>query len=102
MREALLSGDLDAFGRLIGESWESQKALDDSVTNARMEELFDAARSAGAASGKACGAGGGGCLLFFAESGKQLSVSNALDSKGARVIPFKFEFDGLKVERQDG
>ena len=101
MRDALVSGDLDSVGRIIEESWENQKALDDSVTNDRITELFESALSAGALSGKACGAGGGGCLLFFADSGKQAEVGAALSASGAAVIPFRFDFEGVKMERQD-
>ena len=100
MRERLLSGDAERFGELIGESWRNQKALDSSVTNEQIEQLFETAHEAGAISGKACGAGGGGCLLFFTQPGKQRSVSQAVSNAGARVIPFQFEFEGLKIERQ--
>jgi D-glycero-alpha-D-manno-heptose-7-phosphate kinase len=66
MKPSLLAGDLDAFARLIGQNWACQKALDPSVTNAQMDALFEAATQAGARGGKACGAGGGGCLYFVA------------------------------------
>lgn len=98
MKPALLGGDLDTFARLIGENWEHQKALDPSVTNPAINALFDAARAAGAIGGKACGAGGGGCLLFLTGAGRQTAVANALTTRGAaRVIPFRFAFDGLTV-----
>jgi D-glycero-alpha-D-manno-heptose-7-phosphate kinase len=97
MKPALLAGDVDGFARLIGQNWACQKALDPSVTNAQMDALFDAATQAGARGGKACGAGGGGCLYFVAAPGRQSDVARALAQNGARVIPFRFSFDGLTV-----
>ncbi|MGC8668272.1 MAG: hypothetical protein ACP5VE_09180 [Chthonomonadales bacterium] len=100
MRTVILEGNVEEFGELIGQSWKHQKALDPSVTNDQIERLFEAAYGAGAPHGKACGAGGGGCLLFFTEPGKQAAVADAVAAAGARVIPFKFEFDGLQIIRE--
>jgi len=59
------------------------------------ERLCRAAYKSGAAGGKACGAGGGGCLLFFCKEGRPVSVKNALAQAGGRIIPFKFAEKGL-------
>lgn len=97
MTTALQSGDIDDFADLIGENWKNQKALDPSVTNEQIDRLFHTARAAGARGGKACGAGGGGCLYFVTEPGKRQAVADALAAEGARLIDFAFEFDGLTV-----
>lgn len=99
MRTVIENSAIEEFGELIAQSWRHQKALAESVTNDQIEELFDVAARAGAKHGKACGAGGGGCLLFFAEPGRQGEVSEALANHGARVIPFRFEFQGLEVSK---
>jgi D-glycero-alpha-D-manno-heptose-7-phosphate kinase len=62
-----------------------------------MEALFGTARAHDMAGGKACGAGGGGCLLFLAHQGRREILAHALADAGARVIPFRFAFDGLTV-----
>lgn len=100
MKQVLLNGDVEAFGELIGDSWTHQKALDSSVTNDQIEMLFEAAVETGARHGKACGAGGGGCLLFFVEPGRQNVVSDVLSRSGARVISFQFDFEGLQLRRE--
>lgn len=100
MKPTLLGGDLDGFARLVGENWVNQKALDPSVTNTEMETLFATAARVGSLGGKACGAGGGGCLLFIAAPEKTRDVRDALEAAGARIIPFVFEFDGLRVSRE--
>ena len=97
MPEALLSEDLAAFAALLEQNWSCQKNLDPSVSNAQIEKLFSVAHSAGALGGKACGAGGGGCLYFVTEEGQQAAVANALVAAGARYIPFQFESEGLQV-----
>ncbi len=97
MRTVLLNGDLREFAELLNQNWKHQKELDPSITNEQIEELFQEAFNNGAIAGKACGAGGGGCLLFFAESNHQLNVEKVVEQLGSRVIPFKFEFDGLQV-----
>ncbi|MGC4047070.1 MAG: hypothetical protein QM758_25015 [Armatimonas sp.] len=94
----LNAGDVDGFAALLAENWTCQKALYDSVTNPQIERLFTIAREAGAVGGKACGAGGGGCLYFISSEGKRDSLAAALATAGAREIPFRFEFDGLTVK----
>ncbi|MEP6755944.1 MAG: hypothetical protein ABJA67_10625 [Chthonomonadales bacterium] len=101
MRDALAAGDLDQVGHVMNENWHSQKMLHESVTNEQLEDLFEVAMDAGAVAGKACGAGGGGCLLFFVEPGAQAEVSDSLKSAGAQPLPFKFVFDGVTVERME-
>jgi D-glycero-alpha-D-manno-heptose-7-phosphate kinase len=101
MKTVLLEGHLEEVGELIGQSWKHQKALDASVSNDQIETLFEVAMEAGAQHGKACGAGGGGCLLFFTAPGKQSVVSDALSIAGTRVIPFRFEFEGLQITREE-
>ena len=97
MRYVLLSRKLDEFADLMNQNWECQKQLDESVTNDQIEELFAESFKNGAMSGKACGAGGGGCLLFFAEPNRRKSVEEVVEKLGSRVIPFKFESRGLQV-----
>jgi len=97
MRYVLLSGRLDEFAQLMNQNWEYQKKLDASITNDQIEELFEEAFKHGAVSGKACGAGGGGCVLFFAEPNRRKEVEEVVEQLGSRIIPFKFEFDGLQL-----
>ena len=97
MKERLLLGDLEAFARLMSENWENQKRLHPSVTNERIEELFAIAGDSGAAGGKACGAGGGGCLVFIAEPDHEHLLRQALQDAGARMIDFVFDHQGLQI-----
>lgn len=99
MTHALKSKDIEGFGKLMGENWECQKALHESITNEQIERIFDVAMRTGCVGGKACGAGGGGCLVFLAERGKRRDVENALRNMPGVIVQFKFDFEGLKVWR---
>ena len=100
MPEILSAGDIDAFARLLAENWDCQRQLDDSVTNQDIERMFADAGAAGAVGGKACGAGGGGCLYFVTAPGRASAVAQALSAAGVQVIPFTFASDGLTVTRE--
>lgn len=95
MKSTLLIGDMKKFASLLDENWKNQKMLDDSTTNEQIDLLFKAAYSAGAVGGKALGAGGGGCLLFYCEDNREHEVRKALQNMGAQIIDFNFEFQGL-------
>ena len=97
MKTVLEAGDLVEFAELLNQNWRHQKQLDASITNDQIEEMFDEAFKNGASGGKACGAGGGGCVLFLAEPGRRGDVEQVVERLGSRVIPFKFEFEGLQV-----
>ncbi len=96
MKDALLQGDIRSFGELLSENWALQKALHPSITTEQIERLFDAAGEVGAIGGKACGAGGGGCLLFACRPETEHRVRRVLEENGARIL--EFGFDGLGVE----
>ncbi len=98
MMSDLLEGNTGNIADLISRNWECQKALHPSVTNPDFEELIQTARSAGAAGAKACGAGGGGCLLIMASPEREHEVRRAIEPfPSARIIPFTIESSGLEV-----
>jgi len=97
MKDDLLKEDLSNFGKLLNENWENQKLLHPSVTNPQIERIFEVAKANGALGGKACGAGGGGCLLFYAQTDQEHIVRKSLENLNVEIIDFNFEFDGLQT-----
>ena len=97
MKNVLLNGDLKAFGELLNENWKNQKALHPSVTNPQIDDIFEAVMANGALGGKACGAGGGGCLLFYAQPDCEHLVRKKLEEAKVNVIDFNFDFTGLQT-----
>ena len=47
--------------------------------------------------GKALGAGGGGCLLFYCEPDREHVLRKALEARGVQVIEFNFDARGLQT-----
>ena len=83
--------------RVNDSQWENQKRLHSSVTNDEIECLFEIALANGAIGGKACGAGGGGCLLFYCPPDKEHQVRRSLSAAGATILDFTFDFSGLQT-----
>lgn len=94
---AILSsrGDLSGFGRLLHEGWQLKRSLSASVSNPAIEEVYDAARDAGAIGGKLLGAGGGGFMLLFVPRSQQRKVRERL--KDLICVPLKLEFSGSRI-----
>lgn len=91
----LYDRDLDGFGHLLCKNWQCQKQLHSSVTNPDIDNYFEIAYANGAIGGKACGAGGGGCLLFFAERGRGHTLRKALKAAGLDILRFQLDTKGL-------
>jgi len=96
MKKALLLGDLDVFGRLLHEAWEKKKRLDPGISTGQLDEVYQAARKAGAVGGKITGAGGGGYFLFLTRFDRKHEVAAALKARGGQLVPFQFERRGLQ------
>lgn len=95
VREELCVGNLDSIGHLLHESWMLKKQLASNISNGQIEEMYDAARKAGALGGKVTGAGGGGFLLLYCPFENRARVRKALSQY--REIPIRLEPDGSKV-----
>ena len=101
MRAALEAGDWREVGRQIGEEWENRKGLAPGVTTPDIENMLAAARAAGAHAGKVCGAGGGGCLFCIGEPEDVPAIRRALADAGARILDFRIDREGLRIEATD-
>jgi D-glycero-alpha-D-manno-heptose-7-phosphate kinase len=92
---ALLRGDLDLFGDLLGEAWQQKKRLSPLITTPRIDEAYDLALRNGARGGKITGAGGGGHLLLYCDPPVRDRVARALTRFGATVAGVRFHPAGL-------
>jgi len=101
MFDCLTEGDLETFGHLMSENWECQKALHSSITNSQIEDIFATVKRAGILGGKACGAGGGGCLVFLTKPDCREQIEEVLSTLHGVLVPFEFDWDGLVVERDE-
>lgn len=94
-REAVMSGDYDAVGRLMEKGWECKRKLANGISDPQIEEMFSAAMNAGALGAKVAGAGGGGFLLTYCPRERQTELRKALG--GYRELPFMLARDGSKI-----
>jgi D-glycero-alpha-D-manno-heptose-7-phosphate kinase len=93
---ALESGDLREFARLMDEHWQRKRARSAGMSNDRINEWYELAKSQGALGGKLIGAGGGGFLMFYVEGDKS-RLRHALRGAGLKEVRFRFDFEGTKL-----
>jgi D-glycero-alpha-D-manno-heptose-7-phosphate kinase len=95
MKEALLKGELDKLGEILDFGWQHKKLMADNITNVAIDEIYDAARRAGATGGKISGAGGGGFMIFYCPGSSRAEVVKALQAFGGQVKRYEFTTGGL-------
>lgn len=95
LRDVLMKGNLDEFGKLMHENWMMKQKLASGISNPLINELYDTALKNGAIGGKLLGAGGGGFMLFYCPKEKQPKLDEALSK--VRRFQFKFEQEGSKL-----
>ena len=64
-----------------------------------IDEMYEAARHAGAIGGKLLGAGGGGYVAFYCPTNKQHEVRGVLEGMGGSFSDFAFDGQGMQVWR---
>ncbi len=86
---------IDKFGQLLDESWRLKRELSDNVSTSYIDEIYEAARTAGAIGGKILGAGGGGFMLLFAKPEDHSAIRKRLGD--LLFVPFEFENFGSQI-----
>jgi len=100
-KNALLSGDLKAFGRAMAANTEAQAELHPALVSRHAGQVIELARAYGATGWKVNGAGGeGGSLTILCgpEGEKKRALIRELESAGTgwRVIPTHLARTGLR------
>ena len=93
--DRLRSGDMDAVGPAIRESWEAKRKLASGVSNGQIDAAVGRALAAGASGAKLTGAGGGGFLLVICPMEQQRAVRRSLADM--RELPVKLDRLGSRV-----
>ncbi len=102
MRQALIAGNWKATAAAMEREWGYRRRLSPTVGMGRVEPLLRAARRAGAAAGKPCGAGGGGCVLLICDPARRKRVVEAVIRAGGRIIDFRVAGRGVRINSLDG
>ncbi len=93
--ERLRSGDVDAIGPAVRESWEAKRKLASGVSNDQVDLAVTRALEAGALGAKLTGAGGGGFLLVICPIERQPAVRQSLADM--QEFPVKLDRLGSRV-----
>jgi D-glycero-alpha-D-manno-heptose-7-phosphate kinase len=95
MKEALLKGKLNEFGEILDFGFQQKRRMAHNISNSRIEEIYEAAKKAGATGGKISGAGGGGFMTFYCPGNSRHAVIEALKKFGGEVKNYTFTKNGL-------
>lgn len=93
-KEALEKGDVEKFSDLMNVHWEHKKKRANTMSNDRINYLYELALKNGAMGGKLIGAGGGGFLMFYAADKKLLR--RIMYTEGLNEVRFRFDYLGTR------
>lgn len=99
LKEALLRGELNAFGEILDYGFQQKKQMAAHISNNRMDEIYAIAKQNGATGGKISGAGGGGFMTFYCPNNTRYQVAEALAKMGGEVREFQLTQKGLTTWR---
>lgn len=94
-RQALETGNLNEFARLMNVHWQRKKERSGSMTSGQIDQWYDHALANGALGGKLIGAGGGGFLMFY--TNEKAKLRHAMRHIGLTEVRFRFDFLGTQV-----
>ena len=94
--EAVESGNLTEFGKLMDEHWQHKKKISTKMSNAKFDDLYDTVKNLGALGAKISGAGGGGFFTVYAESNHS-DIRKSMMDKGLRELRYRIDYEGTKV-----
>lgn len=97
MHHAVSQGAWEDVARLLREEWKFRRTNAPGITTPLIDKLVSVAGKNGGLAAKACGAGGGGCVIFLVEQGSASRVATAIGDNGGRVLPLKVARDGLRL-----
>lgn len=97
MKEALLKGTIDRIGDILDFGFQHKKNMAAGISNSSLDDIYNAAKRAGATGGKISGAGGGGFMIFYCPANTRYAVVDALSAFGGHVKRYHFTNHGLNT-----
>ena len=98
MKNCLIKGELENFGKLMDRSWYLKKIINPMATNKKIDKIYDITKEAGAIGGKILGAGQNGYLLLYIESFNQSLLQTKLKKINLhnKIETLNFSSEGIK------
>lgn len=97
MKEALLRGTIDKIGDILDYGFQHKKNMAKGISNSQLDDIYEAAKRAGASGGKISGAGGGGFMIFYCPGNNRYNVVEALQAFGGQVKRYHFTHNGINT-----
>lgn len=94
---ALKTGRYDEAARAIEFEMENRRKLAPTITTPEIDELITYAKENGAKAAKICGAGGGGCLMFWTNPNDKYPLIKKLRERDTQIIDFHVDSEGLSI-----
>jgi D-glycero-alpha-D-manno-heptose-7-phosphate kinase len=98
----LEAGDWAHAGALMAAEWAERRALAPGITTAVLDQTLAEAEALGAYGGKACGAGGGGCLVFLVPPERRKVIGERMAARGLQVLPAAPSAEPLRIDTGEG
>ncbi|HEY7060522.1 MAG TPA: galactokinase [Chloroflexota bacterium] len=97
IRDAIVTGDFDAFGTLMDEHWQLKRRMSNKISISEVDALYEhVKREYGVLGGKVVGAGGGGFLMLYCPR-QHKELAQFMRSQGMMRLHYNAEFEGAKV-----
>ena len=97
MKEAMLKGRLQEIGEILDFGFQQKRQMAANISNSSIEEVYEAAKKAGATGGKISGAGGGGFMIFYCPGNCRYKVIETLEKFGGQTRHYQFTQVGLNT-----
>ncbi len=97
MKEAVLMGDFYKFGECLLRGWDAKKQTAESITNTKINQLYDFIMRNGGKAAKLSGAGGGGFMMIYCNPIERLSLRKKLEQFGGKTEIVSFTENGTQA-----
>lgn len=94
---ALKTGRYEEAARAIEYEMENRRKLAPGVVTKEIEDLIAFGKENGARAAKICGAGGGGCMMFWTNPNDKYPLIKKLRERETRILDFHVDSEGLSV-----
>ena len=95
MVSALRRGDFEAAGNAMAEEYRARKGLFPGIATGEIDALETLAKREGALALKVCGAGGGGCVVVYADPEPRERLKRRIEKAGLQDLPFRISRAGI-------
>lgn len=97
VKDDFLKGNIPNIGKQLDLYWQHKKKIEKSISNSRIDKIYQEVKKAGIYGGKLLGAGGGGHMLFICDPDIKHEVIKVIKNNKMQVVKFNLDNDGLRT-----